>query len=160
METLASMDVSSFLMAFERFECKWGKCEYLKSDAGSNFMGARNLEEKRQAETLLTEARRSLTNEERIWGVNPPKASHFGGVWERIIGSVRKVIDASLLGLYTKLLNKEEFATMLAKAAKTVNSTSLWPGSDSPDEPHPLSPAMLITQREHPYPPCSASRHC
>ena len=48
LETLSAMDVSSFIMAFDRFEARWGFCKYLKSDAGSNFMGARNLEEKHE----------------------------------------------------------------------------------------------------------------
>ena len=49
------MDVSSFIMAFNSFEAKWGICEYLKSDAGSNFMGARNLEEKQEFDRLMNE---------------------------------------------------------------------------------------------------------
>ena len=149
LETLASMDVSSFMMAFDRFEAKWGLCEYLKSDAGSNFMGARNLEEKSDADQLFSRVQKEWEKPNKIWEVNPPKASHFGGVWERAIGSVRKVIDAVLLGLNSKLLTSEEFHTMLAIAAQIVNSTPLWQISDSPDEPIPLTPAMLLTQREH-----------
>lgn len=80
--------------------------------------------------------------------MNPPKASHFGGIWERAIGSVRKVIDSVLLGLNSKLLNIEEFRALLARASQIVNSTPLWQVSDSPNEPFPLTPSMLLTQRE------------
>ena len=86
-----------------------------------------------------------------VWQVNPPKASHFGGVWERAIGSVRKVIDATLLNLRRRLLSKEEFDTMLTRAAAVVNSTPLWQSLDSPNEPQPLSPAILLTQRDNPF---------
>ena len=88
----------------------------------------------------------------RVWDVNPPKASHFGGVWERVIGSVRKVIDAMLMPLQNRLVSKEEFDTILAEAMKVVNSTPLWSALDSPNEPHPLNPGMLLTQKENPYP--------
>lgn len=107
METLSSMDISSFIMAFERFEARWGFCEYLKSDAGSNFLGARNLEERQDYDRLLTKVQQEWIGPLRVWEVNPPKALHFGGVWERAIGSVRKVIDTVLLGLNSKLLNNE-----------------------------------------------------
>lgn len=87
----------------------------------------------------------------KVWEVNPPKASHVGGVWERAVGSIRKVIDATLLPLQNRLLNKEEFDTMLAEAMRIVNSTPLWQSLDSPNAPQPLSPAMLLTQRDNPY---------
>ena len=120
-------------------------------------MGARNAEEKvieemvEQVDAEWAEQRMSQ-GKGKIWEVNPPKASHFGGVWERAIGSIRKVIDATLLNLKSRLLNKEEFDTMLTRAAAIVKSTPLWQSLDSPDEPQPLSPAMLSTKRDHPYP--------
>ena len=88
----------------------------------------------------------------KVWEANPPKASHFGGVWERAIGSVRRVIDATLMLSQNRLLNNEEFDTMLAKAMTVVNSTPLWHSLDSPNEPQPLNLGMLVTQRDNPYP--------
>ena len=158
-ETLWSMDVASFKMAFDRFEAVRGECLYLQCDAGSNFVGARNVEEQAIGEMVgsldqdsewVQNWMRQGTRKE--WVVNPPKSSHFGGVWERAIGGIRKIIDATLLPLGTRLLSKEEFDTILSKAAAIVNSTPLWESSDSPNEPQPLSPAMLLTQRDNPFP--------
>ena len=42
LEILDSMDTPSFKLAFNRFQAIRGDCVYLRSDAGSNFMGARN----------------------------------------------------------------------------------------------------------------------
>merc|ERR1712020_618758 len=42
LEMLESMDTASFKLAFNRFQSLRGDCVYLRSDAGSNFMGARN----------------------------------------------------------------------------------------------------------------------
>ena len=47
LETLCSVDADYFTMTFSRFEAIRGECLYLKCDAGSNFMGARNEEESR-----------------------------------------------------------------------------------------------------------------
>ena len=159
LETLWSMDVASFAMAFTRFEAMRGECLYLKCDAGSNFMGARNDEERREIEGMIGQvdeewAKKWMNQGKgRTWDVNPPKASHFGGVWERAIGSIRKVIDAALMPLQNRLLDKEAFDTMLAEAMKIVNTTPLWAALESPNEPQPLNPGMLLTQRDNPYPP-------
>ena len=103
----------SFKMAFTRFQNFRGSCKYLKSDAGSNFMGARNIEESQASHQLLMDVRKDASLNDLVWEVNPPLASHFGGVWERAIRSVRKVIDAVLMDLHEKLLTGEEFRTLL-----------------------------------------------
>ncbi|XP_070198818.1 uncharacterized protein [Littorina saxatilis] len=41
------------------------------------------------------------------WKFNPPHASHMGGSWERIIGVVRRVLDALLLDAKQKTLTHE-----------------------------------------------------
>ena len=42
LEILGSMDTPSFKLGFNRFQAIRRDCFYLRSDAGSNFMGARN----------------------------------------------------------------------------------------------------------------------
>ena len=69
-------------------------------------------------------------------------------MWERPIGSVRRVFEATILLLKNKLLTKEEFQTLIGEAAAVINSTPLWEISHDSDEPQPLSPAMIIHQRE------------
>ena len=100
LEMLESMDTASFRMAFNRFQAVRGDCAYLRSDAGSNFMGARNelpQEEKLVPDQVLQEVRSSWEQQGKTWDVNPPLASHFGGVWERAIGQVRTIIRGYLL---------------------------------------------------------------
>ena len=78
-------------------------------------MGARNLEERHAANALMQDARNDLTATGLVWDVNPPLASHFGGVWERAIRSVRKVIDTVLIDLKVRLLTE-------VKSSKLDNS--------------------------------------
>ena len=91
LETLWSMDVASFIMAFTRFEAIRGECLYLKCDAGSNFMGARKEEERRTIDGMIGEVGEKWAKDwvkqgkGRVWEVDPPKASHFVGVWKRAI---------------------------------------------------------------------------
>lgn len=46
LETLWLMDASSFIMAFNMFEDIRGEYLYLKCDTGTNFVGARHIEER------------------------------------------------------------------------------------------------------------------
>ena len=125
LKTLDAMDTASFKMAFQRFQDVTEECVYLRSDAGSNFMKARN-EGEEINDAVLQDARSKWEHEGKIWDVNPPRASHFGGVWERMIGKIREIIKGYLLPMGNRLLNREEFITMLLHAALMINSTSLW----------------------------------
>ena len=73
----------------------------------------------------------------------------MGGVWEIKIHAVRQCIDAYLQKKQEgqRLLEREEFHTMLLYAARIVNSTPLW-HTDSPTDPQPICPHMLLTQRD------------
>ena len=84
------------------------------------------------------------------WEFNPPGASHFGGFYERKIGSVRRILEASLVMTRNHNLSRDEFHTLLQECAAIVNNTPLWAVSESPDDPAPLSPATLITLKESP----------
>ena len=92
LESLEAMDTASFKLAFNRFQSLRGDCAYLRSDAGSNFMGARNeqFDDESVPDSVMKEVRNYWEVQGKIWDVNQPLASHFGGVWERAIGQIRK----------------------------------------------------------------------
>ena len=52
-----------------------------------------------------------------------------------------------------KGFSHDEFITILAECSQIVNNTPLWYISSHPDDPAPLSPAMLLTLRSVPNPP-------
>ena len=142
-ELLYAMDTAAFILAYKRFVALRGSCKLLRSDRGSNFIGASNI---------------SLPDKEVMgqlsvlgcrWEFNPPCAPHFGGVWERKIGQVKRGMDAALLAAGNRLLSPDEFSTLVQEAAAVVNSTPLWEISSDPNDPVPLSPAMLLTGRQN-----------
>ena len=87
-----------------------------------------------------------------IWKINPQKASHFGGVWERKIATVKRVIDASLLQLGPRRPSRDELCTFLQEAAAVLNNTPLCPISSQPEDPFPITTAMLLTLKGNPIP--------
>ena len=110
-------------------------------------MGARN-DEIRMDSPDMMRIQNDWTKEGGIWEINPPKASHAGGVWERAIGKMRRGIEGYLEAREIKLLDREELTTMMQRIARIVNSTPLWEGSNDAGEPQPISPQMLLTQRD------------
>ena len=150
LEMLPAMDTSAFRNALTRFIALRGTCKIIRCDIGSNFIGAKN---QMQYENFHPdEIKEDLFNKGIQWLFNPPQASHCGGVFERKVASVKKVLEGSLLLLGPRSLSRDELATMLQEAASIVNNTPLWELSSSPDDPSPLTPAALLTLKESPHP--------
>ena len=70
----------------------------LRSDNGSNFVGAKNVMLKEEAKAALSELNQSseLKSALQKWNINwefgIPEASHNGGIYERQIRTIRKII--------------------------------------------------------------------
>ena len=147
-EPLTMMDTSSFVNALRRFFAIRGTCKRIRSDRGSNFVGALN-----QAATIsLPKINEELTRQNCEWELNPSKASHFGGVWERKIGCAKSILGHCLLKLGSRHPTRDEIHTFLQEAASIMNNTPLSPVSSDPNEPFPLTPAMLLTAKTFPNP--------
>lgn len=96
LEVAVSLDTDACINALRRFISRRVQVTSLTSDNGTNFTGA---------DRELKEALAAL-NQDRIqgalaqvgiqWRFNPPAASHHGGVWERMIRLVRRVLSSVL----------------------------------------------------------------
>ena len=143
LEPLPAMDTATFLNALTRFFSIRGPCKIVRSDQGSNFLGAINQMEAIDLSTL----EKQLKALNIKWILNPPHASHMGGTWERKIASVRRVLDATFATMGPRKMTYDEFSTTIAQASSIVNQTPLWVTLDDPNDPIPLTPAMLLTLR-------------
>ncbi|XP_064080671.1 uncharacterized protein LOC135197542 [Macrobrachium nipponense] len=77
------------------------------------------------------------------WKLNPPMASHMGGVWERQIRTIRKVLSALFYNHGTRL-DDESFRTLLCEVEYIVNSRPITTCSDDPDDMEPLSLSQIL----------------
>jgi hypothetical protein len=96
-ELIEEMSSASFINALRRFIALRGPVTELRSDRGTNFIGAAC---ELGMNSLFVEngpVQKHLLKAGIIWKFNPPHASHMGGSWERMIGDVRRVLDALLL---------------------------------------------------------------
>lgn len=143
-ELIESLSTDSFINALRRFFAVRGPAKLLRSDRGTNFVGA--------CKELGIEAERStveayLQNKGCTWVFNPPHASHMGGSWERLIGVARRILDAMLVQSIHMRLTHEVLSTLMAEVMAIMNARPLVPVSTDPDMPTVLTPAMLLTQK-------------
>ena len=149
-EASNTLDTDSFIQALRRFISRRGNVRTIRCDNGTNFVGAER--ELRRALNEMDDERISsflqLHGGDWIgWRRNPPASSHFGGVWERQIRTVRTILS-SLLRTHGKSLNDENFRTLLVEVEGIVNSRPLTTETLSDvDSQLPLSPVNLLTMK-------------
>ena len=148
LEMANSLDTSSFINALCRFLNRRGPLRQLRCDQGTNFVGARNELMAALKELNQERLREYLVENGCDWipfETNTPHSSHMGGVWERLIRTIRSALETLLLNAGTQL-NDEAFRTFLTEAECIVNSRPLTTNYlNDPDAPEPLTPSHLLT---------------
>ena len=90
-----SLDTDSMINALSVISV-CGRPEIIRSDCGTNFTSAAR-ELQKAIEQWNQQRVKSFCLKQGIqWLFNPSGASHFGGVWERIIRSTRQILQALL----------------------------------------------------------------
>ncbi|KAK6195425.1 hypothetical protein SNE40_000861 [Patella caerulea] len=150
LEIAEKMDTDSFLNAYRRFVCRRGPVRILRSDQGSNFIGAKTELNAALKELNQNKIKATLLEDNCDWfnfKMNPPSASHMGGIWERQIRSVRNVLSGILEANGTQL-DEESLQTFMCEAEAIVNSRPLTVESMSnPDSLISLSPSQILTMK-------------
>jgi len=137
------LDTDGFVNALRRFINLRGKPTTIYSDNGTNLHAG----EKEIHESLADWNQRSihefLRQKNVTWKFNPPAASHHGGVWERVIRSVHKILRA-LLG--EQLVSDEMFCTLMTEVQGILNSRPLTPVTSDLKDIEPLTPNHLFSK--------------
>ena len=81
------------------------------------------------------------------WTFNPPAAAHHGGVWERLIRSLKKVL---LSVIKQQILDDEILTTVMCEVEAILNSRPLTTVSDNPNGLEPLTPNHLLLSKVQP----------
>ncbi len=161
LEVAHSLDTSSFINALRRFICIRGPIKQLRSDRGTNFVGAERELREAVSEMDVDRIQCYLANEgcEMVhFRMNVPSASHAGGVWERQIRSVRNVLSAVLRD--AGRLDDENFSTIMCEVMAVVNSRPLTVENlNDPLSPLALTPNQLLTMKTKVPPPPGSFDH-
>ena len=142
LEILTSLHTDAFLNGFFRFCARRGFPSLVRSDNGTNIVGAVSEMSKAFRQLDREQIRRSTRVKGVVWEFNPPFASHHGGVYERQIRTIRKVLLA-IIGP-NAVVNDDVLATAFCEVENTVNSRPLTKCREGPHEDEPLTPNHLL----------------
>ena len=144
-EVSHTLDTSSFINALRRFIARRGAVIEIRSDNATNFVGA-----EKELKLLINEWNQTaihnfLLQKQIKWIFNTPAASHHGGVWERCIRSVRKILNSVVR---QQTLDDESLTTFMCEVENIINSRPLTAVSNDVKDLQPLTPNMLLCLKE------------
>ncbi|XP_051858142.1 uncharacterized protein LOC127565093 [Drosophila albomicans] len=120
------------------------------SDNATNFVGTNNVLKELQMEFTKQQEKLQLFASEMgmEWHFIPPRAPHFGGLWEAAVKSakhllVRQMANASL--------TESEVRAHLADVEAILNSRPLTPLSSDPNDGEALTPGHLLIGASHTF---------
>ncbi|XP_058806332.1 uncharacterized protein LOC131672852 [Phymastichus coffea] len=147
-ELASDLSTEAFLACLRRFINTHGIPRIMRSDNGTNFVGAKN-ELKKLYElhgtSAFQEAIQNFTIPKRIeWQFNPPLSSYFGGLWEAAVKSFKYHLNRVMTN---QPLTYEQLETFLKEIAAILNSRPLYVTSADPNNPLAITPAHALIGR-------------
>jgi hypothetical protein len=140
-EIAHSLDTDSFILALRRFIARRGQVKEIRTDNGTNFTSG----EKELRESIVNwnqEKIHSYLLQKHIkWSFNPPYGSHHGGLWERMIRSIRGILRALLK---EQVLDDEGLQTVMCEVEALLNGRPITKVSNDPNDPQALTPNNLL----------------
>lgn len=118
-------EMSSFINALKRFTAIRGLAKEYRSDRETNFVGAVDPLQINAINVEDSPVKDYLYSRGTVWTFNPPHASYMGGVWERMIGVTRRILDNMLNDHSAQGLTHEVMNAFLAGASAIINSRPL-----------------------------------
>ncbi|XP_073979979.1 uncharacterized protein [Rhodnius prolixus] len=148
LELVTDLTTQAFLAALNRFIARRGMPSHIWSDNGTNFVGATRrlkevsalLKDSQCQESILRESGRRGVE----WHYIPPRAPHFGGLWEAAVKSTKRLLKVTL-GLQEPTM--ECFLTIICQVEAILNSRPLTALSSSPDDLQVLTPGHFLIMR-------------
>ena len=154
LEVGTSLDTDSCINAIRRFISRRGQVKEMRSDNGSNLVSAQKELRAEINKWNQTKIGNACLQNQVQWIFNPPTGSHFGGVWERLIRSVRKILNSVA---NEQTLTDEGLHTLFCEVEAIVNGRPLTTVSEDPHDIEPLTPNHLLLMKVKPTLPPAIS---
>ncbi|CAA9998760.1 unnamed protein product [Nesidiocoris tenuis] len=148
LEPVMDLSTDGLLQALERFVSRRGTPAVIWTDNGRNFVGAANLLRPLREAFDNPSHRRSLVDHTSGRGIDwkfiPPRAPHFGGLWEAAVKSAKRLLRVTLRG-HTP--SYQTFSTLIVRVEAILNSRPLAADLSSPNELRVITPGHFLVQR-------------
>lgn len=141
-ELAKDLTSEGFLACLRRFISRRGKPSEITSDNATNFFGAnRELRKQFQNQLFQSKVYDSLASEGIKWTYIPPRAPHFGGLWESAVKSFKhhlKPVTAAAFLTYSDL------NTLVCQIESILNSRPITAMSSDPNDLTYLAPSHFL----------------
>ena len=141
LEVSFSLDTDSFIHCLHRFMSRRGCPKQIFCDNGTNFVGAEGQLKELLGRLDQGRIHAALVPKGVEWQFIPPSASHMGGAWERLVKSVKRVLNPMLS---EQTLEDEGLATLMCIVESILNSRPLTRASEDPRDLEALTPNHLL----------------
>lgn len=144
MEVATDLSTDACLVAIRNFINTRGVPARIRSDCGTNFVGADN--ELRRTQDFLDVAaiQRELATRGIEWIFNCPANPEAGGAWERLVQATKRVLRIILKSTTPRV---ETLRSFVIEAANIINSRPLTHVPVHPDDPEPITPNHFLMGR-------------
>ena len=145
-EIVHSLSTDSYIMTLIRFIARRGCPTDIYSDNGSNFVGAQ-----RELSNWITNLDqdlidRRLSIKDIQWHFDPPYASHRGGVWERMIRSIRRIFSTICA---QQTISDDVLLTAMTEVERIINARPIVPVVSDDINSTALTPNDLLLLRSN-----------
>ena len=157
LEVADSLQTDDLILVLRCFVSRRGHPTDIFSDNATNFKGAeRELKEsldQLDQQKISNFCLQGLTN----WHFIPPQAPHYGGVWERLVKSVKTALKATLK---EQVVTDTVLRTTLAEVEAVLNSRPITYNSSDVNDYTALTPNHFLHGGATPIVPVGDIRQC
>ena len=143
LEIAGDLSSDSFILSLRRFIARRGNVKNIRSDNGTNFIGA-----EKELKAAINEIDKEKVMTEIIkkgihfsWKFNPPSTPWMGVAWESLIKSVKRSLKAITLD---RIFIEEALYTFLCEVESLLSNHPVTPSSDDINDYEALTPNHLI----------------
>lgn len=140
-EIAQSLNTDSCIMCIRNFMARRGTPQEIYSDNGTNFHGSNNELERALKEVKFDQLQQKFECQTTKWIFIPPASPHMGGSWERLVGSIKKILTVTMP---IRNPTDEVLRSFLIEAENIVNSRPLTHVSVEPSDSEALTPNHFL----------------